>query len=50
MLDYSQSFLNDREKMQDFLALTKLEFLKSYSYITEEEYDTTLTHYTEVYG
>jgi hypothetical protein len=50
MLDYSKSFLNDREKMVDFLTLPKLEFLKSYSYITEEEYITTLEHFTEVFG
>ena len=49
MLDYSKSFLNDTEKMVDFLTLPKQEFLKSYSYITEEEYITTLKHYTEVY-
>lgn len=49
MLDYSKSFLNDTEKMVDFLTLPKEEFLKSYSYITEEEYITTLVHYTEAY-
>ena len=43
------SFLNDMEKMQDFLALTKEEFLQSYSYLTEEEYDVTLEHYNQVY-
>ena len=49
MLDYSKSFLHDKEKMVDFLTLPKQEFLKSYSYITDEEYITTLTHFTEVY-
>lgn len=49
MLDYSKSFLNDKEKMIDFLELPKQEFLKSYSYITDEEYITTLIHFTEVY-
>lgn len=49
MLDYSKSFLNDTEKMVDFLTLPKQEFLKSYSYLTEEEYITTLKHYIEVY-
>lgn len=49
MIDYSKSFLNDTEKMVDFLILPKQEFLKSYSYITEEEYITTLKHFAEVY-
>ena len=35
------SFANDEEKMVDFLLLTKEEFLQSYSYLTEEEYDAT---------
>ena len=50
MLDYSKSFLNDKEKMVDFFYLTKQKFLESYSYITEEEYITTLKHLEEVYG
>ena len=50
MIDYSKSFLNDTEKMVDFLILPKQEFLKSYSYITDEEYITTLAHFAEVYG
>ena len=50
MLDYSKSFLNDREKMVDFLNLPKLEFLKLYPYITDEAYITTLEHFEEVYG
>lgn len=49
MIDYSKSFLNDTEKMVDFLMLPKQEFLKSYSYITDEEYITTLAHFAEVY-
>lgn len=35
------SFINDEEKMRDFKELTKEEFLESYSYLTEEEYDIT---------
>ena len=35
-------FLDDKEKMRDFKKLTKEEFLKSYSYLTEEEYNLTL--------
>lgn len=34
-------FLDDKEKMKDFAILTKEEFLMSYSYLTEEEYDLT---------
>lgn len=49
MIDYSKSFLNDYEKMVDFLTMRKDEFLQSYSYITEEEYIVTLKHFTEVY-
>lgn len=40
-------FIDDEEKMWDFYKLRKDEFLESYSYITEEEYDAT---YKEVYG
>lgn len=35
------NFLDDEEKMHDFRKLTKSEFLASYSYISEEEYDNT---------
>ena len=35
------NFVNDAEKMRDFHRLTKEEFLQSYSYLTEEEYDNT---------
>lgn len=34
-------FLDDNEKMVDFVMLSKEEFLASYSYLTEEEYDMT---------
>lgn len=34
-------FLDDEEKMVDFLLLNKDEFLRSYSYMTEEEWDMT---------
>lgn len=39
------NFYDDEEKMFDFLILTKEEFLKSYSYLTEEEYDNTMDIY-----
>lgn len=35
-------FFDDEEKMKDFYKLSKEEFLKSYSYLTEEEYNDTL--------
>ena len=34
-------FTDDKEKMRDFSELTKEEFLESYSYLTEEEYELT---------
>jgi len=36
-------FLDDEEKMFDFMLLPKDEFLMSYSYLTEEEYEATLS-------
>ncbi len=38
-------FLDDEEKMRDFIYLSKEEFLASYSYITEDEYDNTYKRY-----
>lgn len=41
--DYSTAnFLADEEKMRDFVELSKDEFLASYSYLTEDEYDNTM--------
>lgn len=34
-------FANDAEKMRDFFSLSKDEFLKTYSYLTEEEWNLT---------
>lgn len=34
-------FTQDAEKMADFETMTKEDFLASYSYLTEEEYDLT---------
>ena len=39
---FNQSFADDAEKMVDFNTLTKEEFLQSYSYLTEAEYEATL--------
>lgn len=35
-------FIDDEEKMLDFHNLTKEEFLFTYSYLNEEEYNATL--------
>lgn len=35
------SFIDDKEKINDMLKLSKEEFLESYSYITNEEYNRT---------
>jgi hypothetical protein len=35
------TFLTDVDKAYDFLELSKVEFLESYSYLTEQEYDET---------
>lgn len=39
------NFIEDKEKMKDFKDLTKEEFLKSYKYITEKEYEETFVEY-----
>ena len=39
--DQPIDFCDDAEKMSDFKKLSKEEFLKSYSYLTEQEYDNT---------
>ena len=38
-------FADDEEKMVDFKILSKEEFLSSYSYLTEEEYDMTVEYF-----
>lgn len=37
-----QDFLDDLDKVYDLLTISKEEFLQSYSYMTEQEYDWTL--------
>ena len=37
----SINFTTDWEKMRDFFKIKKKEFLESYSYMTEEEYEAT---------
>lgn len=43
----ANSFLEDDDKMYDYLILSKEEFLQSYSYLTEEDYDLTDTEFKE---
>lgn len=38
---YRGEFTSDSEKMYDFIFLSKEDFLKSYSYLTESEYEAT---------
>ena len=40
-------FCDDEDKMRDFKILSKEAFLKSYSYLTEEEYDLTKNKVTK---
>ena len=35
-------FIDDEEKMRDFYKLSKEEFLNSYSYLTENDYEKTI--------
>ena len=35
-------FIDDRDKMNDILWLTREQFLNSYSYLTEEDYQATI--------
>ena len=41
-VDINLNFIDDEDKMRDFPNMTKEEFLESYSYLTEEEYDATV--------
>lgn len=36
------NFLDDKEKMKDFIQMTKEDFLSSYSYLSEQEYEETM--------
>jgi hypothetical protein len=40
------NFINDVEKMHDFVRLTEKEFMTTYSYLTKEEYRNTSELYT----
>ena len=45
MAVFLTGYLADLDKVYDFLSLTKSEFLKSYSYMTMEDYDSMLTEF-----
>lgn len=47
MANPKKSFIDDDEKMRDFIVMTKKRFLESYSYLTEEEYDITMLRVAE---
>lgn len=38
----SETFVDDFEKVYDMLQLSKDDFLNSYSYLSEQEYDDTM--------
>ena len=40
-----KSFIGDAEKMRDFFFLSKADFLRSYSYVDEDEYDATTEYF-----
>lgn len=42
------SFINDEEKMKDFPNISREEFLSSYSYLSEEEYEATLGDFNKL--
>jgi hypothetical protein len=42
------NFINDEEKMVDFFNISKDEFLQSYSYLNEKEYNLTLNKAIEM--
>ena len=43
-------FMTDKEKMVDFFILSKEEFLASYSYLTDEEYEATVKEVIKASG
>ena len=43
----ASSFVTDDDKMYDFFNLTKEEFLKSYSYLSEADYEQTVKELNE---
>lgn len=46
--DSQLSFIGDEEKMKDFPKLSKEDFLSSYSYLSEEEYEATVYDFNKL--
>lgn len=44
------NFIDDKEKMKDLFKLSRNDFLKMYSYLTEEEYENTIDKLWEELG
>lgn len=40
--DDGNSFISDKEKMSDFILISKKEFLESYSYLEQKDYEATI--------
>ena len=40
-MPFKDNLIDDYEKMWDFFHLSKTEFLRSYSYLTDDEYNAT---------
>lgn len=45
-----QPFTDDEDKMADFIRLSKEEFLESYSYLTENEYEATIKDVAKIFS
>ena len=50
MEKFTEPFTYDMEKLRDMLYLSKEEFLNSYSYLTEEEYENTVKAVMDIIG
>jgi hypothetical protein len=48
IMKWGNLFIDDVEKISDMLILSKEEFLASYSYLTEDEYDETASAIMEI--
>jgi predicted RNA-binding Zn-ribbon protein involved in translation (DUF1610 family) len=46
----NKGFIDDEEKIEDLLEMSKEDFSKSYSYLTEEEYYCTLDEIRHILG
>jgi hypothetical protein len=44
---FGEHFADDIDKMYDFVRISKEEFLKTYSYLTDADYEATVDYYIE---